>query len=104
MRPGPVVIQVRYTAQPGKIEEATREIAALIATVQREEPDCLGIDMLHAADDPARILLHERWTSREAYFGPHFQTPHIQAFIGRAPALVDGPPDISVWIPSTHGG
>lgn len=97
MSTAPVVVQIHYRAQPGKEAEAAREIAALIATVQREEPDCLGITMLRSADDPARILLHERWTSREAYFGAHMQTPHIRAFIAAAPALVTGPPEISVW-------
>jgi mutator protein MutT len=92
-----VVVQIHYRAQPGKEAQAAREIAALIATVQREEPDCLGITMLRSADDPARVLLHERWTSRQAYFGPHMQTPHIQAFIAAAPAFVAGPPEISVW-------
>jgi ADP-ribose pyrophosphatase YjhB (NUDIX family)/quinol monooxygenase YgiN len=92
-----VVIQIHYRAKPGKEAQAAREIAALIATVQREEPDCLGITMLRSADDPTRILLHERWTSRQAYFGPHMQTPHIRAFIAAAPAFVAGPPEISVW-------
>jgi quinol monooxygenase YgiN len=95
--PHPVVVQIQYRAQPGREDLAAREIGALIATVQREEPDCLGITMLRSADDPARLLLHERWTSRAAYFGPHMQTPHIQAFIGRAPAFVAGPPEITVW-------
>jgi len=92
-----VIVQIHYRAQPGREAQAAREIATLIAIVQREEPDCLGITMLHSADDPTRILLHERWTSREAYFGPHMQTPHIRAFIAAAPAFVAGPPEISVW-------
>lgn len=94
---GPVVVLVSYQAQPGKADLAAREIASLVAEVQSREPDCLGISVDRREDNPGRILLRERWTSREAYLGPHMQTPHIQAFIGRAADFLSGPPDISFW-------
>lgn len=53
--------------------------------------------MLQNDEEPHRILLDERWSSREAYLGPHLQTPHLQAFIARAGDLFEGPPSIRFW-------
>jgi quinol monooxygenase YgiN len=93
----PVFVVIHYQAQPGQGAAAHRELAALIATVVREEPDCLGIQLHQDVEDDTRFLLYERWTSREAYSGPHMKTPHIQAFIQKAPAWFAGPPAISFW-------
>lgn len=93
----PVVVQVSYQARPDKADLAAREIASLVAKVRSTEPDCLGITIDRRDDEPARFVLRERWTSREAYAGPHMQTPHLQSFIQRAPEFLAGPPDISFW-------
>ena len=93
----PVVVVITYTAQPGQGERALRELTDLVREVVAREPDCLGIRVHHDPDDDTRILLYEEWTSREAYTGPHMQTPHIQAFIGRAREFVAGPPAIEFW-------
>jgi quinol monooxygenase YgiN len=92
-----VVVLIRYRAQPGREGVATRELAALIAVVRSSEPACFGITMLRDAADPTQILLHERWTDREAYLGPHMETPHLRAFKQRVGELFAGPPDISFW-------
>lgn len=92
-----VVVLISYRAQPGREEAATRELAALIATVRSTERDCQGITMLHEATDPTHILLHEVWTSREAYLGPHMQTPHLRAFQEQAGSLFTGAPEIAFW-------
>ena len=94
---GPVVVRVSYQAQPGKADLAACEIASLVAQVHSSEPDCLGISLDRCEDDPGRIVLRERWTSREAYLGPHMQTAWLQSFIGRAGEFLAGPPDISFW-------
>ena len=91
-----IVVLVRYHAQPGREESESREIAALVRTVTAET-GCLGISILRKDGDDTSILLHERWTDAATYFGPHMQTPHIQAFIQRAGEFLTGPPDISVW-------
>jgi quinol monooxygenase YgiN len=92
-----VVVLIRYRAQPGREEVATRELAALIAVVRSAEPACFGITMLRDASEPAQILLYERWTDREAYLGPHMETPHLRAFKARAGELFAGPPEITFW-------
>lgn len=93
----PIVVLVRYQAQPDRVEEALAELAALIATVRAAEPDCGGITMIQDTADLARIQLVEHWPSPEAFLGPHLEQPHIQAFIARAPTFLAGPPDISFW-------
>jgi quinol monooxygenase YgiN len=95
---GPIVVLISYTAQPGQEERTLGEITALVATVVADEDACHGIELIHGADDPGRIMLIERWTSREAYEGPHMQTAHMADFIDRAAEFVAGPPDISFWI------
>lgn len=92
-----IMVTVGYRAQPGKGDEAQAALGKLVATVLATEPACLGIEILRHADDPERILLHERWTGREAYEGPHMSTPHLREFIAGAPAFLAGPPEISVW-------
>ncbi len=94
---GPVTVVIRYDTLPGRAGDGLAALSELVSTVVREEPDCLGIRVLSDPAEPGRILLVEEWTSREAYEGPHFGTPHLRAFIGRAPELFAGPPDITFW-------
>jgi len=93
----PVLVLITYRAQPGKADTAVAALSALIKTVVAEEPACGGIQMYQDAADPDRILLYEEWTSREAYLGPHMQTPHIRAFIAEASAFIAAPPEITFW-------
>lgn len=92
-----VTVIITYVAQPNRIEAATTALTELINTVVREERDCLGITMHQDLDDPTRIVLIERWTSRAAYTGPHMNTPHIQQFIAQAGERLAGPPTITFW-------
>ncbi len=90
-------VLIGYRAQPGKADVAARELGALIATVVATEPDCRGIRLYQDPSDPTRILLYERWTSREAYLGDHLHTSHLEAFKARAPEFLAGPPEITFW-------
>lgn len=92
-----VTVVIEYRALPGSVELAVRELDALVATVVAKEPDCRGIRLLRETGDPARVLLVEEWTSREAYLGPHFQTPHLTAFKAKAASLFAGAPRIEFW-------
>lgn len=103
MTPPTVTVLIEYRAQPDQIAIAVAELDRLIATVVATEADCSGIRLLQDPADPARILLSELWSSREAYLGPHFQTPHLQAFIARAGSYFAGPPVIQFWtVTSEH--
>jgi len=88
---------IKYQSQPGKEAAARAALENIAAQVLAGEPDCLGIEILEEVGAPGCFLLHERWTSQDAYTGPHFQTPHLKAFIAQAPAAFAGPPDITFW-------
>jgi quinol monooxygenase YgiN len=101
MSEGPVTVVIRYTALPGKGPAALAAVTALVAQVLAKEADCLAIEILVDPADDTCLALHERWTSREAYTGPHMETEHIQAFIRDAGTLYAGPPAITFWRPVT---
>jgi quinol monooxygenase YgiN len=90
-------VAITYQARPDQIENAVRALTNLIATVVATEPDCFGIQLYQDPADPARIFLSEEWTSREAYLGPHLQTPHLLAFKASSGPLFVGPPERSFW-------
>lgn len=92
-----IVVVIRYSAVSSRVAEATEALTQLVDTVVATETECLSITMHQADDDPARILLWEEWTSREAYLGDHMHTPHLRAFIDRASELFVEPPEISFW-------
>ena len=94
-----VIVLIEFRALPGRETAAQRELASLVATVVASEPDCSGIEILRDLDDAGRIVLYERWSSREAYTGPHMRTPHILAFISKAPEFMAGPPTIAFLDP-----
>lgn len=100
MKPEPIVVVIEYTAQPGKADVAHGELARLIATVQASERDCLRISLHRNLDQRERMFLYERWTSREAFLGPHLQTPYLQEFIAGASRFLAQPPDVSFWATS----
>lgn len=90
-------VAITYRAQPGNVDNAVRALSDLIAIVVATEPDCFGIQLYQDPADPARIFLFEEWTSREAYLGPHLQTPHLLAFKASSGPLFVGPPERSFW-------
>jgi quinol monooxygenase YgiN len=92
-----VTVVIDYRARPGNADACRRELTALVAIVVEREPDCHGIELLVDVDDPHRILLVERWSSRAAYFGPHLETPYLNDFRERAAGFVAGPPEIRCW-------
>ena len=93
----PIVVLIKYLAQPGKDQIAAQALSALVATVRSNEPGCQGITILQAADAPDTILLVEHWSDHATFVGPHMQQPHIQAFMQEASEFLAGPPDISFW-------
>ncbi len=94
-----VVVLIEYRALPGQESVAQRELAGVVATVVANEPDCAGIEILRDKDDGTRFVLYERWSTREAYTGPHMRTPHILEFIAKAADFMAGPPAITFLDP-----
>ena len=88
-----VTIIITCQIEPSKVELARQEFTEIIATVVANEAACHGIRLHLDIDDPQRLLLIEHWDSKEAFTGPHMQTPHMQAFLQRAQAFLVGSPE-----------
>jgi quinol monooxygenase YgiN len=89
-------VLVKYTAQPGKHEEALSALNSLILEVKKE-PNFVNIKLFVDPADPTNILLYEQWTDDAYYKGEHMNTPHLQKFMGDAREFLAGPPNISSW-------
>lgn len=76
-----LLLLVTYTAKPGMRAEFLREIreSGVLETIRREE-GCLAYDYFLAAEDGDRVLLVERWTSREAQRA-HMAQPHMKTLM-----------------------
>ena len=92
-----VTVVIAYQAQAGHSEAARNELTTLITKVVTAEPDCRGIRLLQDTTASDRLLLIEEWASEAAFTGPHMTTPHLQAFMQRAPGFLAGPPEIRFW-------
>lgn len=90
-----VTVLVRMQLLPDAIEQGKSDLLDLAEEVRRAEPDCLAIEMAQDVDDPTRITMIEKWSSRQAYEGPHMQSPHMLAFIDSSARHFIGPPEIS---------
>lgn len=93
-----VTVVITCQIQPGKSTIARQEFSAIIKTVVTSEAACHGIDLLVDPENPDRLLLLEYWDSKEAYTGPHMQTPHMEAFLQRAQTFLAGTPDFGFWL------
>ena len=96
MSESPVIVLVRYRAQEGLRDQVQAELESLIQLVL-QEPGCHGITLHTSVSDPDEILLYEIWSDAETYWGPHSETPHLRAFIAKAPKLLAGMPEITLW-------
>ncbi len=97
MNKEPIMVLVKYLAQPGKDQVALQALSALVATVRSSELECRGISILRDAAVPGTIMLVEHWSDHATFVGPHMQQLHIQAFMEQAGDFLAGPPDISFW-------
>jgi quinol monooxygenase YgiN len=73
-----VVVVVLSRAAPGRVEDGLAAFAEL-AAVTHTEKGCLAFTLHREPADPDRIVLVERWATREA-LDAHLETPHLLAF------------------------
>ena len=90
-----VTVLIRTQLHPESVEQGKRDLQNLAQTVRKAEPDCLAIELAQDMDDPTDVTMIEKWSSREAYEGPHMQSPHMQSFIEQSSRYFVGPPEIS---------
>jgi quinol monooxygenase YgiN len=90
-----VTVLLRMQLLPDCVEQGKSDLLNLARIVRAAEPDCLAIELAQDVDDPTKITMIEKWSSREAYEGPHMQSEHMQAFIEQSAGFFVGPPDIT---------
>jgi len=90
-------VVITCNIQPGKAKLAREEFSDIIKTVVTNEAACHGIDLHLDPENSDRLLLIEYWDSKDAFTGPHMQTPHMQAFLQRAESFLAGAPDFGYW-------
>jgi quinol monooxygenase YgiN len=95
MQAGIVTILIRMQLLPDSVEQGKQAVLTLARTVRKAEPDCLAIELAHDMDDPTKITMIEKWSGRDAYEGPHMQSPHMRSFVEQSSKYFAGPPDIS---------
>ena len=90
-----VTILIRTQLLPDSVEQGKQDLLDLARDTRRVEPDCLAIELAQDLDDPTKITMIEKWSSRDAYEGTHMQSPHMKSFIEQSSKYLAGPPDIS---------
>ena len=92
---GLVTVLVRTQLLPDSIEKGKQDLLDLAREVRKLEPDCLAIELAQDMDNPTSITMIEKWSSRDAYEGPHMQSPHMKSFVEQSSEYFAGPPDVS---------
>jgi quinol monooxygenase YgiN len=90
-----IVVVGSFTAQEGKVQEATAAFEELVAPTHAEA-GCILYALHRGAEDPRRLAFVERWESAEL-LQAHLGSDHVQAVLARAADLFDGPGDIVVY-------
>ncbi len=71
-----VVAELRL--KPGMADKAVAEARKVVAGTVKED-GCIFYDMHRSIHDPDKLVVVERWASREA-LDRHMQTPHLKAW------------------------
>jgi quinol monooxygenase YgiN len=91
----PLTLVVTFQARPGKESELCEMLTGLLVPT-RKEAGCINYDLHVAADDSAKFLFYENWTSR-AHHDAHGRTPHIQNLRARLDEVCAEPPQLVFW-------
>lgn len=79
-----VIAELRL--KPGTAGKAIAAARASVAETVKEN-GCISYDMHQSVTDPARLVLVERWDSREA-LARHMETPHFKVWRAAGPEFV----------------
>lgn len=93
----PVTVVITCAIRPEKLIMAKRALNNVIKTVISIEKACKGIQVHQDPDHPQRLLIIERWDSKEIFLGAHMQTHHMIAFLKLAKSFLDGEAVFNFW-------
>ncbi|MBR2816524.1 MAG: antibiotic biosynthesis monooxygenase [Reyranella sp.] len=79
-------------AKAGRSDALGQRLLALVEP-SRREAGCINYDLHRSDTDPDLWCVYENWRSGDD-LEAHFALPHMQAFVGDIPTLVDGDLDL----------
>ncbi len=86
------------TVKPGHEEEYYRMLVDLIRDHSTKEPDCIDITVHRGADDPAQIMLYERWRiPRERFVPEQMSKGFIKRFTEDTRHMVVADEEVTYW-------
>jgi quinol monooxygenase YgiN len=75
-----ITLAVKYTCQPGKVEEVLAALRRMAALVKQHEPGCHAYQISRSVDNPDLLLLYELYDDQAA-LDFHTQTDHFKQII-----------------------
>ncbi len=69
--------------------EEAHKLMKKMSVATRAEPGCISYEFFVGLSDPDTLLLYQEWESVEA-LQDHFETPHMEEFLGSLPDVLDG--------------
>lgn len=90
-----ITVIATFQARPGKEDELKKALTGLVAPT-RQEAGCINYDLHASAEDPAKFLFHENWTTK-AHLDVHLQSAHLKALLPRLDELCVAFPEIKIW-------
>ena len=85
-----LILYVDVNVKPDRIPEFLTAIRDNAACAVRDEPGCLGFDVLQNADDATKFVFYEVYRDQDA-LAAHRLTPHFKRYFEATQDLVAGP-------------
>lgn len=95
MADGIVNVVAKFVAKPGQEAALKADLTALIAPTQKD-PGYLAYDLYESTQRPGEFVLVEAWSSKEL-LAAHLDTPHLNGFKAKAPALLAAPMEVKLF-------
>jgi quinol monooxygenase YgiN len=79
MTEGPIVLNVHFEALPGREDDLTRELSALVEPT-RKEPGCLVYELHVDPENPGKLMFYEKFADQAA-LDFHVSTSHFKKLL-----------------------
>jgi quinol monooxygenase YgiN len=96
-----IYVIAELALKPGSTEKAAAEARNAVVATNKED-GCIFYQMHLNVSDPTKLIVVERWASREA-LNAHIQTPHLKAWRAASAEFVTAR-NVEVITPASVGG
>ena len=83
-----IIVHGTFPVKPELRDEAL-ELMKDMSQVTRSEPGCVSYEFFIGLSDPDTLLLYQEWETVEA-LQDHYETKHMEEFIGQLPDILNG--------------